>query len=105
MGENCFEFEGKIRNDFSIKLPYLNSCIVPFVSCLDSRSIRGDFVEFWFQRFLSIYKLHVLHVFTCNLAGSKFCPEAGIKGGASGLNACIKLYSRKFYPSMFFETL
>ena len=55
MGENCFEFEGKIRNDFSIKLPYLNSCIVPFVSCLDSRSIRGDFVEFWFQRFLSLY--------------------------------------------------
>ena len=55
MGGNCFEFEGKIRNDFSIKLPYLNSCIVPFVSCLDSRSIRGDFVEFWFQRFLSIY--------------------------------------------------
>ena len=55
MGENCFEFEGTITNDFSIKFPYLNSCIVPFVSCLDSRSIHGDFVEFRFKRFLSIY--------------------------------------------------
>ena len=33
------EFEGKFRNDFSAKISHLNSFVVPFVSCVVSRSI------------------------------------------------------------------
>ena len=39
MGKTVFEFEGKITNDFSMNISHLNSFIVPFVSCVVSKSI------------------------------------------------------------------
>ena len=39
MGEKSTEFEGKIRNDFSIKISHLDSFIVSLVFCVVSRSI------------------------------------------------------------------
>ena len=54
MGKKSIKFEGKIRNDFSIKISHLNS--LWFLLCrVVSRSNRGNFMEFQFQQFLSIY--------------------------------------------------